>query len=186
MILVNTMVNLKEETKEFLDNQRQQLANTTSTISEPTNSINYNNNNNINDYQRTNKEIIEKSIELADKYQQQIINTIKAISNNYIEAQKNFLYNYQPAFSKFLDDMYTKTKSNWNNFRLLERYDDVYNKTNQNVTDNTINCTQRVNDITLTSTETFNKSIEIAQKYYNESVQNYFNFVNKIVRSYNQ
>ena len=184
MILVNIMVNLKEETKEFLDNQRQQLANTTSTISETTNSVN--NNNNITDYQRTNREILEKSIELADIYQQQIINTIKAISNNYVEAQKNFLYNYQPAFSKFLDDIYTKTKSNLNNFRLPERHDDVYNKTNQNITDHNINCTQRVNDFVLTYTETFNKSIEIAQKYYNESIQNYFNFINKIERSYDQ
>ena len=178
MILVNTMVNLKEETKEFLDNQRQQLANTTSTISESTNSI--------NEYQRINRAILEKSIELADKYQQQIINTIKAISNNYVEAQKNFLYNYQPAFSKFLDDTYTKTKSNWNNFRFPERYADVYNKTNQTIADHTINCTQRVNDFALTSTETLNKSIEIAQKYYNESIQNYLNFVNKIGKSYDQ
>ena len=183
MILFNTMVNLKEETNEFLDNQRQQLANTTSTISETTNSID---NNNINEYQRTNREILEKTIELADKYQQQIINTIKAISNNYVEAQKNFLYNYQPAFSKFLDDIYTKTKSNLNNFRLPEGYDDIYNKTNQNTIDHTINCTQRVNDFVLTYTESFNKSIDIAQKYYNESVQNYFNFINKIERSYDQ
>ena len=182
MIFSYTMVNLKEETKEFLDNQRQQLANTTSTIAETTNSIN----NNINEYQRINRVILEKSIELADKYQQQIINTIKAISNNYVEAQKNFLYNYQPAFSKFLDDTYTKTKSNWNNFIFPESYADVYNKTNQNITDHTINCTQRVNDFAVTSTESFNKSIEIAQKYYNESIQNYFNFVNKIGRSYDQ
>jgi hypothetical protein len=174
--------NIKEDTKEFLDNQRQQLANTTSTISETTNKIN----NNINEYQRTNRAILEKSIELADKYQQQIINTIKAISNNYVEAQKNFLYNYQPVFSNFLDDTYTKTKSNWNNFRLPERYADVYNETNQNITDHNINCMRRINDFALTSTETFNKSIEIAQKYYNESVQNYFNFVNRIGRSYDQ
>src|ERR671921_2469467 len=141
--------NIKEETKEFLDHQRQQLANTTSTISDTTNKIN----NNINEYQRTNRAILEKSIELADKYQQQNINTIKAISNNYVEAQKNFLYNYQPAFSRFLDDTYTKSKSYWNNFRFPERYADIYNKTNQTITDNTITCTHRVNDFALTSTE---------------------------------
>jgi hypothetical protein len=164
--------NIKEETKEFLDHQRQQLANTTSTISETSNSTN----NNINEYQQTNRAILEKSIELADK----------AISNNYVEAQKNFLYNYQPAFSKFIDDTYTKTKSNWNNFfRFPESYAGIYNKTNnKNSTDHIINCTQRVNDVALASTETLNKSIEIAQKYYNESVQNYFNFVNKIEKSY--
>ena len=174
------MINVKEKTNEFLDNQRQQLENTTSTISETTNNINEN----INEYQRTNSKIFEKSFELADKYQQQIINTIKAISNNYVEAQKNFLYNYQPEFSRFLDDTYNKSKSYWNNFRFPERYADIYNKTNQTITDNTINCTHRVNDFALTSTESFNKSIEIAQKYYNESVQNYLNFVNKIGRSY--
>jgi hypothetical protein len=64
-----------------------------------------------------------------------------------------------------------------------ERYADVYNKTSQNITDNTINA-NRINDLVLGSTETFNKSTEIAQKYYNESVQNYFNFVNKIEKSY--
>ena len=174
------MINVKEKTNEFLDNQRQQLENTTSTISETTNNINEN----INEYQRTNNKIFEKSFELSDKYQQQIINTIKAISNNYVEAQKNFLYNYQPAFSRFLDDTYNKSKSYWNNFRLPERYADIYNKTNQTITDNTINCTHRVNDFALTSTESFNKSIEIAQKYYNEAAQNYFNFANKIEKSY--
>ena len=176
--------NIKKETKEFLDDQRQQLANTTSTISETTN----NTNENINEYQRTNKAVLEKSIELADRYQQQIINTIKAISNNYVEAQKNFLYNYQPAFSKFLDDTYTQTKSNWNNFFRYPESDASggYYKINQNLTDNTINCTQKAKDFALVSTETFNKSIEIAQKYYNESVHNYFNFLNKIGRSYTQ
>ena len=54
-----------------------------------------------------------------------------------------------------------------------ERYSDVYNKTSQNITDNTINVNRRIKDLVLGS-ETFNKSIEIAQKYYNESVQKYF------------
>jgi hypothetical protein len=45
-----------------------------------------------------------------------------------------------------------------------ERYADVYNKTSQNITDNTINANRRINDLVLGSTETFNKSTEIAQK----------------------
>ena len=64
-----------------------------------------------------------------------------------------------------------------------ERYSDVYNKTSQNITDNTINANRRIKDLVLGS-ETFNNSIEIEQKYYNESVQKYFNFVNKIEKSY--
>ena len=54
-----------------------------------------------------------------------------------------------------------------------ERYAAVYNKTGQNITDNTINANRRIKDLVLGS-ETFNNSIEIEQKYYNESVQKYF------------
>jgi hypothetical protein len=180
--MVTKMTNQKvDKTKEFLDNQRDQLKNTTSAISESTtNKVN----DNINEYQQINKEIIQKNIDLANKYQQQITNTLKTIGDNYSEAQKNFLYNYQPILSKFLDNAYNK--SYWNNFfRFPTRYTETYDKTNQNITDHTINCTQRLNDFALASTENFNKSIEIAQKYYIESVQNYFDFVNKIGRSYN-
>ncbi len=170
--------NIKEETtKEFLDNQTQQLKNTTSTISETTN----NGIDNINEYQTANKAILEKSIDLADKNGQQFINTMQSISNSYGELQNNILNTYKSVFSRFLDGV---SKSNWNNFGFPERYIDVYNKTNQTITDNTINCTRRLNEFALTSTESYNKSIEIAQKYYNEFVQNYFNFVNKIGKSY--
>src|SRR6185436_12120891 len=163
---------IKDETKNFLDQQKQQMANTTSNISNTTNRVN----DNFNEYQKTNNEIIEKGIDTTNKYQQETINTIQSISNNSIELQKNILNTYQSAFSRFLNDT---SKSYWNNYMYPERYADVYNKTSQNITDSTINANRRINDLVLGSTETFNKSIEIAQKYYNESVQNYFNFVNK-------
>ena len=167
---------VEEKTKEFLDNQRQQLANTTSTISETTNSIN----NNINEYQKTNKAILEKSIATSNKYQQETINTMQSISNNYVELQNNILDTYQSAFSKFINDT---NKSYWNNYRVPQRYSEIYNKYNQNVIDNTINATRKSHEFVLASTETFNKSIEIAQKYYNDSIQNYFNFLKKIEKS---
>jgi hypothetical protein len=65
------------------------------------------------------------------------------------------------------------------------KYTDIYNKTNQNMTDNTINATRRLNTFMLGYVATFNKSIEVVQKYYNDSVQYYFNFINKVERSYN-
>src|SRR5688500_7184825 len=169
---------IKEETGKFLDQQRQQIENTTSTISETTNKVT----NNVNEYQQTNRAILDKSIDASNKYQQETIKTIQSISNNTIELQKNFANTFQSVFSKFIDDT---SKSYWNNFLYPQRYTDVYNKTTQNVTDNTVNATRRINyDVVLASTETFNKSIEIAQKYYSESVQNYFNFINKIEKSY--
>ena len=168
---------IKEGTNKFLYNQRQQLENTTSTISETTNRFNEN----VNDYQRSNKEIIEKSIDTANRYQQETINTTQSILNNYVELQKNLLNSFQSVFSRFINDT---SKSYFNNFTAPHQYADAYNKTNQTITDNTLNYTHRVNDFAVTSTESFNKSIEIAQKYYNEAVQNYLNFVNKIGRSY--
>ena len=109
------------------------------------------------------------------------INIVQSITNNIIELQKNFANTFQSVFSKFIDDT---SKSYWNNYLYPQRYTDVYNKSNQNVTDNTVNATRQINDIALASAETFNKSIEIAQKYYNEAAQNYLNFVNKIEKPY--
>lgn len=63
------------------------------------------------------------------------------------------------------------------------RYTDIYNKSNQNMIDNTINVT-RINNFMLGYVEISNKSIEIEQKYYNDFIQNYFNF--KVERPYNQ
>jgi hypothetical protein len=167
----------KEETGKFLDQQRQQIANTTSNISDTTNNVT----NNVNEYQQTNKAILDKSIETSNKYQQEAINTIQSITNNTIEFQKNFANIFQSVFSKFIDDT---SKSYWNNYLYPQRYTDVYNKTNKYVTNTTVNATRRINDIALASAEAFNKSIEIAQKYYNEAAQNYLNFVNRIEKSY--
>ncbi|HEX2408895.1 MAG TPA: hypothetical protein VHJ38_16965 [Nitrososphaeraceae archaeon] len=158
-----------------MDQQKQQLENTVSHISDTTNQVT----NSVNEYQQTNREILDKSIDTTNKYQQETINLIHSIINNTIELQRNFANTFQSVFLKFIDDT---SKSYWN-FLYPQRYTDVYNKTTQNVTDNTVNTTGRINyDVVLTSTETFNKSIEIAQKYYSESVQNYFNFVNKITK----
>ena len=167
----------KEETGKFLDQRRQHIANTTSNISDTTNKVT----NSVNEYQQTNRAILDKSIETSNKYQQETIDTIQSITNNTIEFQKNFANIFQSVFSKFIDDT---SKSYWNNYLNPQRYTDVYNKTNQYVTNTTVNGTRRINDIALASAEAFNKSIEIAQKCYNEASQNYYNFVHKIEKSY--
>ena len=138
--------NIKEGTEKFLDQQKQQIANTTSNISDTTNQVN----NSVNEYQQTNKAILDKSIDTSNKYQQETIDTIQSITNNTIELQKNFTNTFQSVFSKFLDEA---SKSYWKNYLNPQRYTDVYNKTNQNVTDNTVNATRRINDVALASAE---------------------------------
>ena len=44
-----------------------------------------------------------KNIDTSNKYQQETINTIQAISNNYVKLQNNILNTYQSTFSRFLD-----------------------------------------------------------------------------------
>ena len=85
--------------------------------------------------------------------------------------QKNLLDTYQSVISRFLD---VTSKSYRTDSTSPQRYADIYNKTNQTITKNTINATNRINDAVLGSTETFNKSIEIAQKYYSYISKNYF------------
>ena len=73
----NKIVNndIKEGTEKFLDQQRQQIENTTSNISDTTNKVT----NSVNEYQQTNKAILDKSIDTSNKYQQETINTIQSI-----------------------------------------------------------------------------------------------------------
>jgi hypothetical protein len=66
-----------------------------------------------------------------------------------------------------------------------ERYGDVYNKFNKNVSDSITNSTKIINDIVIGNVEIINRSIEVTQKFYNDSIQNYFNYVRKIEKSYN-
>ena len=67
--------NTKEETSKFLDQQRQQIENTTSNLSETTNKVT----NSVNEYQQTNRAILDKSIDTSNKYQQETINSIQSI-----------------------------------------------------------------------------------------------------------
>ena len=91
---------IKEETGKFLDQQRQQIENTVSNISDTTNRVT----NSVNEYQQTNRAILDKSIDASNKYQQETINLIQSITNNTIELQRNFANTFQSVFSKFIDD----------------------------------------------------------------------------------
>jgi len=66
-----------------------------------------------------------------------------------------------------------------------ERYGDVYNKFNKNISDSITNSTKIINEIVIGNVEIINRSIEVTQKFCNDSIQNYFNYVRKIEKSYN-
>ena len=127
-----------------------------------------------------NNEILKKSIDGSNKYQQQTINRVQTMLSNYMELQNNIFNNYQAIFSKLIDDT---SKSYWNNFIIGERYTRAYKMNEES--DTTKDVTSTINDYRLKYTDTFNKSLELFQKYYYEGIQNYFNIINTSGKSYN-
>jgi ABC-type transporter Mla subunit MlaD len=77
-----------------LDQQKQQLENTVSHISDTTNQVT----NSVNEYQQTNREILDKSIDTTNKYQQETINLIHSIINNTIGLQGILLILFNQSF----------------------------------------------------------------------------------------
>jgi hypothetical protein len=62
--------------------------------------------------------------------------------------QKNLLDTYQSVISRFLDNTSDSYRTD---STFPEIYADIYNKTNQTITENTINATNRINDAVLGS-----------------------------------
>ena len=146
---------------------------TTATISKTTNE----DTSRINENQKINKAILDKSTDITNRYQQLIIKVIKVSTDNYNLLQNNFLNTYQSAFSKFINNTSDDNKSY--NVAVLEQIK-VFNKINQNVIDNAINNTRTIHELLTEYIEIFNKSLELGQEYYRDGIKNYFNFGKKI------
>ena len=182
----NQIKNKREETnnknpsQQQKEQQTQQITEhtiaTTATISKTTNEVTNRNNEN----QKINKAILDKSIDITNRYQQQIIKSIKATTDNYSQLQNNILNSYQSAFSKFINDTSDNNKSY--NFAALEQLK-MYNKINQNMIDSTINTTRTTHELLTEYIEIFNKLIELGQEYYSDGIKNYFKFGKKIERT---
>ena len=157
--------------------QAQQIAehtiSTTATISKTTNE----DTSRINENQKINKAILDKSTDITNRYQQQIIKAIKVSTDNYNLLQNNILNTYQSAFSKFINNTSDDNKSY--NVAVLEQIK-VFNKINQNMIDNAINNTRTIHELLTEYIEIVNKSIELGQEYYRDGIKNYFNFGKKI------
>jgi hypothetical protein len=131
----------------------------------------------INENQKINKAILDKSTDITNRYQQQIIKAIKVSTDNYNLLQNNILNTYQSAFSKFINNTSDDNKSY--NVAVLEQIK-VFNKINQNMIDNAINNTRTIHELLTEYIEIFNKSIELGQQCYRDGIKNYFNFGKKI------
>ncbi len=182
----NQIKNKREETynknpsQQQKEQQTQQITEhtiaTTTTISKTTNEVT----SRINENQKINKAILDKSIDITNRYQQHIIKSIKATTDNYSQLQNNILNSYKSAFSKFINDASDNNKSY--NFTALEQLK-MYNKINQNMIDSAINTTRTTHELLTEYIEIFNKLIELGQEYYSDGIKNYFKFGKKIERT---
>ena len=145
---------------------------TTATISKTTNE----DIRRIHENQKITKAILDKSTDIANRHQQQIIKAIKVSTDNYNLLQNNILNTYQSAFSKFINNTSDENKSY--NVAVLEQIK-VFNKINQNVIDNAINNTRTIHELLTEYIEIVNKSIDLGQEYYRDGIKNYFNFGKK-------
>ena len=121
--------------------------------------------------------ILDKSTDITNRYQQQIIKAIKVSTDNYNLLQNNIVNTYQSAFSKFINNTSDDNKSY--NVAVLEQIK-VFNKINQNIIDNAINNTRTIHELLTEYIEIVNKLIELGQEYYRDGIKNYFNFGKKI------
>jgi hypothetical protein len=185
----NNQINNKKEEERNKILQEQQQKGKTEKIAENTievtTSINSNTTNavttiKISGHQKIDKAIFNKSIDITNRYQQQINKAIKATTENYYQLQKNILNTYQSTFSKFINDTSDSNKSY--NFAVLEQLK-FYNKINQNMIDSTINSTRTIHEFFAEYTDIFNKSIELGQEYYSDRFKNYFNISKKSERT---
>ncbi len=156
--------------------QQQQIEDTLKfTISDNTN--NNTERNDIYEYQKPNKAILDNSVETTNKYrQQETINSIHSLSDNSIILQQNIFTTFQSVYSKYINEIF---KTYWNNFLFPTAYLKLYSNSNQIIIDNTINTSRISNDFLKSYIEIFNNSMELAQKYYNDGIRNYFNFGKK-------
>jgi hypothetical protein len=178
----NKQINNKRgEERNMILQEQQQAEKIADNIREVTTSTNSNNTNAVNttkisSHQKLDKAIFNKSIDITNRYQQQINKAIKTTIENYYQLQKNILNTYQSAFSKFNND--TSDNNISYNFAVLEQLK-FYNKINQNMIDSTINSTRTIHEFFAEYADIFNKSMEIGQEYYSDGIKNYFNISKK-------
>jgi hypothetical protein len=172
------MSNKKDEKETNEEQQKKQIENTTDNVQDTNNKIK----SQLVDYQSENRKKIQQNIHNLNQFQEEFIKSSKEFSNNYIELQKNMINVCQSSYSQMLNNVY---RTYWNNFMIPERYVDVYNKVNENRSENITNSSKIVNGALIGIAEMFNNTLELTQKFYLNAFQNYFNYVKKIEKYYN-
>jgi hypothetical protein len=143
--LIENSKNSTQLTGNFIDNQKKQVENILSNISDTANKVNVTTvcTNSIDSSTFT-----LKNIKTMNRYHNKLITTVKETSYSFIELQKNVINTNQSVYSQFLTN--NLSKFYWENFNITETYSQVYNTINKNIINDIINNTNIANELVLT------------------------------------
>lgn len=170
-----------ESTDRYLEQQRQQVKDTTSNLSQTTEKFNES----VNKFQVDNRRNVEKNADTFRKYQGQISTATQELiqggSINSIELQKNICNTVHSTCIQFLDNISKSSE----NFKTPEEWYEICNPFNLQDYILSIPNSQLINESTVSGVENLNKMIEFTERYCNDVVRNNVDYVRRL-RSHNR
>ena len=130
--------------------------------------------------QKVDEKIVPQYANTLKDYQEHTIQSIKDMTYNYIEFQKNMTSSFQSGYLQFLDHSF---RTYWNNFMIPERMTEVLNKLNDNNNNTTLNNIQTTNNVFIDSISALNKISDFMNKYSKDFSQIYYNYIQSLERS---
>ena len=138
-----------------------------------TNSQNNNNQNFTDSINRSldlTKDNINRSIEesknqiphyntIVNSYQEQALQTVKEISEHYIESQKSIIHSIHSAWGPYQRN-FSNTVNRWNS---PESVANAYSRIVSNVADNTVSALRNTNNLVFASLDTFKTTVQHAK-----------------------
>jgi hypothetical protein len=159
-------------------------------------SINTNSNNNQQDFNESvnraldqTKDNINRSIEesknqipqynnIVNSYQEQTLQDVKEISENYIESQKSIISSFQSAWRPFNQNINTNINS-WNS---TEAVANAYSRFVSNVADNTVTYLRTTNNLVFASLDAYKTTMQHAK----ENTKQIFDINSKAAKTFEQ
>jgi vacuolar-type H+-ATPase subunit H len=100
---------------------------------------------------------IPRYTQAANQYQEQTIQTTRAIADNYLESQKEIVNSFQSSWVPAIERTYGVF---WNYWTSPRRVADIYARTVSSIADNTIAATKLVNNTVFSNLDAFKTCVQ--------------------------
>jgi len=124
--------------------------------------------NNINRVTEEARREISKSTDQMRKYQEDSINIINNIANNFIALQKDFINNFSNSFTRNEVNSRNNLQIPWFAYYSPERLAQIYGETIHNFTDSMIKYRNLLNNLTISNMNYFKSFLQQMEIYSRE------------------